>query len=195
MPAVGVLALQGDVREHVRALREIDVSATLVRSAADLRGLDALIIPGGESTTIAHLLATSGLKEPLGQALSGGLAVLGTCAGLILIARHVIDGRNDQWSYALLDVSLRRNGYGRQIASFETTLSVTGVGDVTGVFIRAPRIESFGASVDVLASYDAGDGAHAVLVRSGLVFGCCFHPELTSDTRIHQLFVDAVRAQ
>ncbi len=195
MPVVGVLALQGDVREHVSALRALDVDAPLVRSPADLRGLDGLILPGGESTAIAHLLATSGLKEPLGDALASGLAVFGTCAGLILIASNVLDGRSDQWSYATLDVSVRRNGYGRQIASFETPLAVAGVGEVTGVFIRAPRIEVVGTNVEVLASHDHGDGEHAVLVRCGAVFGSCFHPELTNETRIHQLFVDAVSAQ
>ncbi len=195
MRAVGVLALQGDVREHVSALNNLGVSSALVRVPADLVGLEALIMPGGESTAIAHLLKTSGLKDPLANALSDGLFVLATCAGLILMASNVSDGRSDQWSYSALDVSVRRNGYGRQIASFEAPLDVLGVGEVTGVFIRAPRIESVGTDVDVLATHDHGDGAHPVLVRSERIIGCCFHPELTSDTRIHQLFIDMVTSQ
>lgn len=195
MRAVGVLALQGDVREHVSALNNLGVSSALVRVPADLVGLEALIMPGGESTAIAHLLKTSGLKDPLANALSDGLFVLATCAGLILMASNVSDGRSDQWSFSALDVSVRRNGYGRQIASFEAPLDVLGVGEVTGVFIRAPRIESVGTDVDVLATHDHGDGAHPVLVRSERIVGCCFHPELTSDTRIHQLFIDMVTSQ
>ncbi len=189
---VGVLALQGDVREHVAMLHEVGVTATTVQRPEQLDNLDGLIMPGGESTAIAHLLGTSGLREPLAQRMAQGLAILGTCAGLILLSTTVIDGRLDQWSYAALDVAVRRNGYGRQTASFETELDVVGVGMVPGVFIRAPRIDSVGPGVDVLARHDHGDGLHPVLVRQGAVWGASFHPELTKDTRVHRLFLDSI---
>ncbi len=189
---VGVLALQGDVREHTATLESLDVEVVAVRRAEHLENLSGLIMPGGESTAIAHLLTTSGVREPLSRALSEGLSVLGTCAGLILLAREVLDGRADQWSFAALDVAVRRNGYGRQVASFETTLEVAGLGAVPGVFIRAPKIESWGAGVEVLATHDHGEGASPVLVREATVWGCAFHPELTPDTRIHELFVSSL---
>jgi 5'-phosphate synthase pdxT subunit len=191
---VGVLALQGDVREHVEALETLGVDAPRVRTIEHLRSIDALIIPGGESTTIARLLVTSGLREPLATRLDEGMPVFGTCAGLILLSGDVLDGRADQWSYGALKVAVRRNGYGRQIASFESSLDVKGLGAVPGVFIRAPRIEKWGDDLDVLASLDHGDGfgEHPVLVRQGHVWGASFHPELTSDVRVHQLFVDAL---
>jgi 5'-phosphate synthase pdxT subunit len=189
---VGVLALQGDVREHVSMLESLGVAAPLVQSPGQLDDLDGLIMPGGESTAIAHLLATSGLREPVAQRLVQGLAVLGTCAGLILLSARVIDGRPDQWSYAALDVAVRRNGYGRQRASFETELDVVGVGRVAGVFIRAPRVEHTGENVEVLAQHDHGDGPYPVLVRQGAVWGASFHPELTGDSRIHRLFLESI---
>jgi len=192
VPLVGVLALQGDVREHEAMLASVGATSVAVRRPADLAGVDGVILPGGESTTIAHLLTTSGLREPLDERIADGLAVLGTCAGLILLSRAVRDGRADQWCYAALDVEVRRNGYGRQISSFETTVTVTGVGDVPGVFIRAPRIETWGPDVEVLATHDHGDGVHPVLVRQERVWGCAFHPELTSDDRLHRLFVDSL---
>jgi 5'-phosphate synthase pdxT subunit len=193
--AVGVLALQGDVREHVAVLEDLGVASTLVRRPSDLVGLDALIMPGGESTAIAHLLLTSGLKDPLAESIDAGLFVLATCAGLILVASDVSDGRSDQWSYAALDVSVRRNGYGRQIASFEAVVDVVGIGELTGVFIRAPRIESVGPGVEVLATHDHGDGPHAVLVRNERIVGCSFHPELAGDNRVHKLFLEAIVSQ
>ncbi|HEV2427724.1 MAG TPA: pyridoxal 5'-phosphate synthase glutaminase subunit PdxT [Acidimicrobiales bacterium] len=186
---VGVLSLQGDVREHVAVLESAGAEPVRVRRAEELEGLDGLIIPGGESTAILHLLGTSGLRAPLGERLSGGLPVLGTCAGLIALAHKVVDGRADQWSYDLIDVGVRRNGYGRQIASFEAELDVAGVGSVHGVFIRAPRIESWGGEVEVLATLDRGDGEHPVLVRQGSVWGASFHPELARDDRVHRLFL------
>ena len=189
---VGVLALQGDVGEHVAVLESLDVEAIKVRTLEQLGRVDALIMPGGESTTIAHLLGTSGLKDELGGRIKDGLPVLGTCAGLILLSADVLDGRSDQWSYGALAVSVRRNGYGRQIASFEAALEVRGLGTVAGVFIRAPKIEGHDESVEVLATYDHGDGAHPVLVRQGPVWGASFHPELAHDTRIHQLFLAAI---
>ena len=192
MKRVGVLALQGDVGEHLAMLTALDTEAVRVRTIEQLNSVDALVLPGGESTTIAHLLVTSGLKEALAARLDGGLSVFGTCAGLILLSADVLDGRADQWSYGALKISVRRNGYGRQIASFESMLEVKDVGDVPGVFIRAPKIESFGDDVEVLATLDHGDGEHPVLVRQNNVWGASFHPELTGDDRIHRLFVDSL---
>lgn len=187
---VGVLALQGDVREHLAVLGDLGVKATRVRRPAELDEVDALIMPGGESTAIARLLETSRLRQALGERLEGGLAVFGTCAGLILLASDVLDGREDQWSYGALALSLRRNGYGRQVASFETPLDVAGLGSVTGVFIRAPKIEKVTDDVEVLATLGNGDDAHPVLVRQGRVWGASFHPELAHDPRVHRLFLE-----
>lgn len=192
MKRVGVLALQGDVGEHVSALESLGCDVVKVRTVAQLNSVEGLVLPGGESTTIAYLLATSGLKDVLASRLGDGLAVFGTCAGLILLSEEVLDGRADQWSYAALSVVLRRNGYGRQIASFESPLDVQGVGTVPGVFIRAPKIISWSDEVDVLATLDHGDGVHPVFVRQGRVWGASFHPELTGDARLHQLFVNSL---
>ncbi|HEY5266765.1 MAG TPA: pyridoxal 5'-phosphate synthase glutaminase subunit PdxT [Acidimicrobiales bacterium] len=192
MKRVGVLALQGDVGEHIAMLNAVGADAIKVRTLEQLDSVDALVLPGGESTTIAYLLVTSGLKDALALKLDEGLSVFGTCAGLILLSSDVLDGRVDQWSYGALKLSVRRNGYGRQIASFESTLNVKGVGDVPGVFIRAPKIESYSDDVEVLASLNHGDGEHPVLVRQNNVWGASFHPELTGDTRMHQLFVNSL---
>jgi len=189
---VGVLALQGDVGEHVAALTSLGADVVKVRTPEQLESVDALVLPGGESTTIAHLLETSGLKDELGARLKDEMPVFGTCAGLILLSDDVLDGRSDQWSYGALSVGVRRNGYGRQIASFETPLDVKGLGEVSGVFIRAPKIEHWSEEVDVLATLNHGDGEHPVLVRQGHVWGASFHPELTSDHRLHQLFLDSM---
>jgi pyridoxal 5'-phosphate synthase pdxT subunit len=187
---VGVLALQGDVREHRAALAELGCRTAGVRTEADLDGLDAIVLPGGESTAISHLLVTSGLERPLRERLEAGLPAFGTCAGLVLLATTITDGRSDQRGFGLLDVAVRRNGYGRQVDSFESTCVVEGVGEVPTVFIRAPRITSVGESVEVLATIDVGDGEHPVLVRHGQLLGASFHPELTDDRRVHQLFVE-----
>lgn len=191
MGRVGVLALQGDVAEHRTALAALGVEAVRVRTPAELEGVDALVLPGGESTAIAHLLVTSGLREPLADRLAAGTPVLGTCAGMILLAREVLDGRSDQWSYAALDVAVRRNGYGRQVASFEAPLDLVGGARVPGVFIRAPRIVEWGEEVEVLATYAYGGGEDPVLVRQGPVFAASFHPELTDDRTVHRLFVES----
>jgi 5'-phosphate synthase pdxT subunit len=193
MRTVGVLALQGDVREHVTTLENLGATPRKVRRAEDLVGIDGLIIPGGESTTISHLLVTSGLRTPLQDLINDGFPVFGTCAGLIMVATEILDGRADQWSFDALDVSVRRNGYGRQIASFETPIVVGDRGTVPGVFIRAPRIVRSGPGVTVLATLDLGDGEHPVLARQGAVWGCSFHPELTSDVLVHGLFLDALQ--
>ncbi len=192
MPRVGVLALQGDVREHVSALEHLGVTAVTVRTPEQLEGLDGLVMPGGESTTIAHLLVTSGLRPLLQEKLDEGFKVFGTCAGLIMLSHDILDGRKDQWSFDKLAVGVRRNGYGRQIASFESPVEVKGLGVVAGVFIRAPKIVSYANEVEVLATLNHGDGEHPVLVRQGNVWGCSFHPELTSDLRVHQLFTDSL---
>ncbi|MEI8126672.1 MAG: pyridoxal 5'-phosphate synthase glutaminase subunit PdxT [Actinomycetota bacterium] len=194
MPRVGVLALQGDVREHVSVLKVLGVQVSTVKTRDELAEVEALIIPGGESTTMSHLLEISNLRADLSERLADGLAVLGTCAGLILLSKNISDGRSDQWSFGALDVDVRRNGYGRQVASFETLVEVAGIGEVQSVFIRAPRIERFGSDVEILASLDDGDGPHPVLVRQGAVWGCSFHPELTTDSRIHGMFVESIVA-
>jgi pyridoxal 5'-phosphate synthase pdxT subunit len=184
---VGVLALQGAVREHVRALTDLGAHAVEVRTAEDLSGVDSLILPGGESTTMSLLLESSGLFEPVAERLADGMPAFGTCAGMILLASDVLDGRPDQRSFGAIDLSVRRNAFGRQVDSFETTLAVDGL---TGpgfdaVFIRAPFVERAGDGVEVLAAVDG----HPVLCRSGEVLVSAFHPELSDDLRVHELFL------
>jgi 5'-phosphate synthase pdxT subunit len=187
---VGVLALQGAFRAHSTRLAELGVATRDVRRPDDLAAVDALVMPGGESTTMSNLLTSSGLFDDIKARLSDGMSVLGTCAGLILLASEVLDGRPDQRSFGALDATVRRNGYGRQLDSFETELTVGGLdGPFHGVFIRAPRVESIGPAVEVLAEHD-GD---PVLVRQGGVIAASFHPELAGDARLHQLFVDLVK--
>jgi 5'-phosphate synthase pdxT subunit len=189
---VGVLALQGAFREHREVLDALGVEAVEVRTSEPLGALDALILPGGESTTMSKLLDTAGLRAPLTELLADGLPVLGTCAGMILLAREVVDGRPDQRPFGVIDVAVRRNAYGRQRDSFEADLDVAALagGPFPGVFIRAPRIESVGDDVDVLARHDD----HAVLARHGRVWVASFHPELSGDLRLHEQFLsDAER--
>jgi pyridoxal 5'-phosphate synthase pdxT subunit len=187
---VGVLALQGAFREHREVLDALGVESIAVRTPESLGALDALILPGGESTTMSRLLDTSAVRDPLGARLRDGMPVLGTCAGMILLARDVLDGRPDQRSFGSIDIAVRRNGYGRQRDSFEAALDVAGLtgGPFPGVFIRAPRVESVGAGVDVLASHDDVP----VLLRAGPVWVSSFHPELSGDLRIHQRFLNEV---
>lgn len=184
---IGVLALQGDVREHAAALTEAGAHAVEVRTAQDLAGLDGVVLPGGESTTISMLLESSGLFEPLAERLDSGLAAFGTCAGMILLAREVLDGRPDQRSFNVVDISVRRNAFGRQRESFEAQLEVPSVtgGPVDAVFIRAPFVERAGPAVEVLATVDG----HPVLCRQGSVLVSAFHPELSGDLRVHLLFL------
>jgi pyridoxal 5'-phosphate synthase pdxT subunit len=184
---VGVLALQGAFREHREVLDALGVEAVEVRTPEQVGALDALILPGGESTTMSKLLDTAGLRSPLAQLLADGMPVFGTCAGMILLARAVVDGRSDQQSFGAIDVVVRRNAYGRQRDSFETPLDVHGLrgGAFPGVFIRAPRIESVGDDVEVLARHDG----HAVLARAGVVWVASFHPELSGDLRLHEQFL------
>ena len=188
-PTVGVLALQGAFRSHAERLAELGAATREVRVPADLEGLDAIVLPGGESTTMSRLLDTSGLYGPLTAALEGGLAAFATCAGLILVATTVLDGRGDQRPLGVLDATVRRNAYGRQRDSFETDLDVDGLADpFHAVFIRAPIIEAVGAEVEVLASH----GDHPVLVRHGRIMAASFHPELTGDSRLHHMFLQEV---
>lgn len=189
---VGVLALQGASKEHLVALEKLGATVRQVRVPKDLSNLDALVIPGGESTTISMLLESSGTFEPLARVLGEGLPVLGTCAGMILLANEVIDGRPDQRSFAKIEIAVRRNGFGRQIASFEADLDVTGFSTpFRGVFIRAPLVQSHGPSVENLATVELDGGEQTtVLCRQGNVIVSSFHPELTDDLRVHQMFLD-----
>jgi 5'-phosphate synthase pdxT subunit len=193
---VGVLALQGAFALHVRALERLGVDAVEVRTAAELASVDALVIPGGESTTMSKLLVAMELFDPLAERLDAGMPVLGTCAGMILLAREVIDGRADQRSFGAIDISVRRNAFGRQVDSFEADLNVTGLPEapVHAVFIRAPWVESVGPDVEVVARVArGGDDGTIVAVRQGLLMATAFHPELTGDTRVHEMFVEMVR--
>ena len=185
MTRVGVLALQGDVREHVVALTSAGTDPVLVRRPEQLVGLDGIVLPGGESTTMGRLLDVFELLEPLRDLLKAGLPAFGTCAGLVLLATEVLDGRPDQRLLGGLDVTVRRNAFGTQVDSFEADLAVQDVGDVHGVFIRAPWVERAGAHVEVLASV----GEHPVAVRQGQLLATSFHPELMGDDRLHRLFV------
>jgi 5'-phosphate synthase pdxT subunit len=184
---VGVLALQGAFREQRETLDALGVEAHEVRAPAVLAALDALILPGGESTTIGKLLVTSGLLDPVRDRIADGMPVLGTCAGVILLATRVLDGRPEQPTLNALDVTVRRNGYGTQLQSFEADLDIVGVSGrpFPGVFIRAPVLEEVGADVEVLARHDG----HPVLVRRGPVWGATFHPELAGDLRVHERFL------
>ncbi|GGQ31936.1 pyridoxal 5'-phosphate synthase glutaminase subunit PdxT [Streptomyces roseolilacinus] len=191
-PVIGVLALQGDVREHLIALAAADAVARPVRRPEELAEVDGLVIPGGESTTISKLAALFGMTEPLRERIAAGMPVYGTCAGLIMLADKILDPRSGQETLGGIDMIVRRNAFGRQNESFEAGVDVTGVdgGPVEGVFIRAPWVESVGASAEVLAEY----GGHIVAVRQGNALATSFHPELTGDHRVHALFVDMVRA-
>jgi 5'-phosphate synthase pdxT subunit len=178
--------MQGAFAEHVRALEKSGARTRLVRTPEDLEGLDGIVLPGGESTTMTMLMERTGLLEPLREAIGHGLATFATCAGTILLARDVVDGMAGQRGLGLLDIAVRRNGYGRQVDSFETELDVTGLSgrSFPGVFIRSPLIESTGTA-EVIAQHDG----HAVAVRQGRIVALCFHPELTGDLRLHREFV------
>jgi 5'-phosphate synthase pdxT subunit len=188
-PTIGVLALQGASGLHVEMLQRIGVDARTVRTAAELDAVDALVIPGGESTTISKLLDANELFDPLRQRLDSGMPALGTCAGMILLADAIIDGRSDQRPLAAIDIDVRRNAFGRQIDSFEADLPVVGLDrPLHAVFIRAPLVERVGAAVEVLATVDG----RPVCCREGAVMVTSFHPELSDDVRLHELFVSSV---
>jgi 5'-phosphate synthase pdxT subunit len=185
---VGVLNLQGDVREHVAALGDVGVATRLVKQVPDLADISGLVLPGGESTTLSMLLSSTGLFDVVAERLRGGLPVLGTCAGLVLLASEVLDGRPDQRSFGALSAVVRRNGYGRQVQSFESEVQFGEGPPLPVVFIRAPLVVSVDESVTVLAEMDHGGVRAPVLVRQGNVLASAFHPELTRDRRVHAMF-------
>ncbi|MGI8776478.1 MAG: pyridoxal 5'-phosphate synthase glutaminase subunit PdxT [Acidimicrobiales bacterium] len=193
---IGVLALQGASALHAEAVAALGAHPVEVRQPEDLAGVEAVILPGGESTTISRLLTTSGLFDPLAERLAGGLPVFGTCAGMILLATEIVDGRADQRCFGAIDVAVRRNAFGRQRESFEAPLAVSGLagGDFPATFIRAPVVERVGAGVEILATVPgpgAGPdgGPQPVLCRQGPVLVAAFHPELSDDLRLHQAFL------
>lgn len=196
-PRIGVLALQGDVREHLAALTESGADALAVRRRAELDSVDGLVIPGGESTTMSKLLGVFDLYDPLRQRLADGMPAYGSCAGMIMLASSILDTRTDARHLDALDITVRRNAFGRQVESFETDLEVAGITDATpmrAVFIRAPWVESTGDGVEVLARVPDGPAAgRVVAVRQGDVLATSFHPEVTGDRRVHAYFVDMVR--
>ncbi|EHM25042.1 MULTISPECIES: pyridoxal 5'-phosphate synthase glutaminase subunit PdxT [Streptomyces] len=191
-PLIGVLALQGDVREHLIALASADALARPVRRPEELAEVDGLVIPGGESTTMSKLAVLFGMMDPLRERVAAGMPVYGTCAGMILLAEKILDPRSGQETVGGIDMIVRRNAFGRQNESFEAAVEVGGVegGPVDGVFIRAPWVESVGAETEVIAEH----GGHIVAVRQKNALATSFHPELTGDHRVHALFVDMVRA-
>ena len=196
-PVIGVLALQGDVPEHVRAVRQAGADARSVRRPEELTGLAGIVLPGGESTTMAKLAVAFGLLDPLRALLGDGLPAYGSCAGMILLADRLLDAPSDQRTLGGLDVTVRRNAFGRQVDSFEGDLDFPAVGDlpVHAVFIRAPWVEQAGPGVQTLASIPSGPAAgRIVAVRQGVLLATAFHPEMTGDTRVHELFVRIVRA-
>ncbi|MFI9404530.1 pyridoxal 5'-phosphate synthase glutaminase subunit PdxT [Nocardia sp. NPDC052316] len=195
-PTIGVLALQGDVREHIAALAHCGAEPVLVRRASELAAVDALVLPGGESTAISKLLEVFDLLEPLRARLRDGMPAFGSCAGMILLADEVLDTRPDANHLSGIDMTVRRNAFGRQVDSFEVDLDFAGLDDgpMRAVFIRAPWVERVGAGVEVLATVPDGPFAgRIVAVRQGKVVATSFHPEVTGDLRVHRMFVDLVR--
>ncbi len=193
---IGVLALQGDVEAHAKLLELLGVEVREVRTPSDLDGIDGLVLPGGESTALQLLIEGAQLREPIAKRLADGLPVLGTCAGMILLAREVLDGRPDQWSFGAIDIAVRRNAFGRQAESFESELEFRSAegGLIHAVFIRAPFVESVGDGVEVLAEMTMSDGrSRPVGCRWQNVTVVAFHPELVSDPRVHALLVEDAR--
>ncbi|MEJ0014892.1 MAG: pyridoxal 5'-phosphate synthase glutaminase subunit PdxT [Actinomycetota bacterium] len=191
---VGVLALQGDFREHLFALAECGVDAIPVKSLNEINEIDALVIPGGESTTIAKLARTFGLFDRISERIHAGLPTYGSCAGMILLADQIVGGANQQESFGGMDISVRRNAFGRQVDSFETDLFITGITapPIRAIFIRAPWVESVGSGVEVLASIEIDGELHPVAVRQGNLLATSFHPEITGDNRVHRYFIESV---
>ena len=195
-PRVGVLAVQGDVREHLYAVERAGAVGVTVRRPSELEGVDGLIIPGGESTTMDKLVRAFDLYEPLRARIAAGLPVYGSCAGMIMLADRIADGRADQQTLGGLDITVRRNAFGRQVDSFEEDLHIRAIGGgpMRAVFIRAPWVEECGPGVEVLAAVEEGPAAgRVVAVRQGHLLATSFHPEVTGDHRFHQLFVQMVR--
>ncbi|WP_019634469.1 pyridoxal 5'-phosphate synthase glutaminase subunit PdxT [Actinomadura atramentaria] len=195
-PTIGVLALQGDVREHARALESAGARTLAVRRPAELDRVDGLVVPGGESTTIGKLARAFDLLEPLRKRVESGLPVYGSCAGMILLADRVEDGTADQETIGGIDMTVRRNAFGRQVDSFEAAVPLAGMGDepYRAVFIRAPWVERVGPGVEVLGRAEGGPSADRIVaVRQGRLMATAFHPELTDDHRVHHYFADLVR--
>ncbi|MDI6911191.1 pyridoxal 5'-phosphate synthase glutaminase subunit PdxT [Nocardioides sp.] len=193
-PTIGVFALQGDVREHLRMLTELGVEAIAVRRPVELDACAGLVIPGGESTTMAKLARTFDLFEPIRQRIKEGMPTFGTCAGMIMLADRIEDGTADQETLGGLDITVRRNAFGRQVDSFEGDIDVVGLdAPLHAIFIRAPWVEAVGDSVEVLARVEEGPAAgRIVAVRQGSLMATSFHPEVGGDSRVHRLFVDLV---
>lgn len=185
---VGVLALQGDFREHIAALSAIGVEAIAVKTADEIDSIDALVLPGGESTTIAKLARIFGVFDLLKSKISGGLPVYGSCAGLILLANNIMDGAEGQETFGGLEITARRNAFGRQVDSFEGEIEFAGIGKLNGVFIRAPWVEEVSNNVEVLAS----SHGHPVAVKQGSILATSFHPELTDNHAVHRYFVEEI---
>ena len=187
---VGVLALQGDVREHIDSLLTCEVEAVPVRRASEIESIDALVLPGGESTTIAQLAEVFGIFDLLKNKINNGMPVYGSCAGMILLADQILDAKQGQKSFGGLDITVRRNAFGRQVDSFESDIAFDDGSDqlIRAVFIRAPWVEKVSDTVQVLASIDS----HPVAVRSKTALATSFHPEITGDNRIHRYFIDQV---
>ncbi|MER7891330.1 pyridoxal 5'-phosphate synthase glutaminase subunit PdxT [Micromonospora sp. NPDC094482] len=197
VPVIGVLALQGDVREHLAALAAAGADARPVRRRHELDAVDGLVIPGGESTTISKLVDVFELREPIDKRIAAGMPVYGSCAGMIMLATEVLDGRADQRGFDGIAMTVRRNAFGRQVDSFEASVEIAGVDGEPfhAVFIRAPWVERVGADVEVLGRVSEGPAAgRVVAVRQGNLVATSFHPELTGDRRLHRYFVDLVRA-
>ena len=193
---IGVLALQGDTREHLHAVAELDAVGRPVRRPDELDSVDALIIPGGESTTMSKLAVEFGLLDPVRKRIAGGMPVYGSCAGMIMLATTVLDGRADQVPFGGIDMTVRRNAFGRQVDSFEGTVDISGIDDgpFQAVFIRAPWVEEVGPEVQVLGRVNDGAAAgRIVAVRQQHLLATAFHPELTGDLRVHRYFVEMVR--
>jgi len=192
-PTIGILALQGAVDLHASALSRLEIEAVMVRTPAQLDQVDALVLPGGESSAMSKLLVLNGLFDPLKERLDSGMPAFGTCAGMILLATGILDGRSDQRSFGAIDIDVRRNAFGRQNDSFETDLElqVLGAVPIHAVFIRAPIVERTGPAVEVLATINDG---RPVACRQGAVIVTSFHPELADDLRMHELFLAGVAA-
>ena len=191
---IGVLALQGDFREHIMTLRGLNIEAYEVKTLDQIHSVDGLVIPGGESTTISKLAIAFDLMEPIRLRIAQGMPVYGSCAGMILLAKEIIDPASEQETFGGIDIKVRRNAFGRQVDSFESDLIVTGIpGDpIKAIFIRAPWVESEGPKVQVLASVEIEGHSHPVAVRQGNALATSFHPEISGDNRIHRYFLEEI---
>ncbi len=191
---VGVLALQGDFREHLSALGECGVTGKLVKTSSEVSEIDALIIPGGESTTISKLAKSFGLFDLISKRIADGMPTYGSCAGMILVAKSILDPASGQETFGGIDMQVRRNAFGRQTESFEVDLELTGISGapIRGVFIRSPWVENYGSGVDILGSLEVDGKSYPVAVQEGRVLATAFHPELTGDNRVHRYFLEEV---